>query len=206
MDQQVKIRGHRVELGEIEIVLNEHPEVGQGVVLMREAASGNNVLVAYVIPRAGQRPVAEELRGYLQEKLPEYMVPSHFMFMTGFPQTPNGKIDRNAFPAPVLEAAGGEKGAERPATDTEENLAAIWRELIGTRRIGRHDNFFNIGGHSLLAMQLVSRVRKRFAVDLVLKNIFERQTLAGLAEMIDALAWQASARRERSGLREVVDV
>jgi amino acid adenylation domain-containing protein len=206
MDQQVKIRGHRVELGEIEFVLNEHPQVGQGVVLTREAASGDKVLVAYVIPRAGQRPAPEQLRGYLEEKLPQHMVPSHFMFMTGFPQTPNRKIDRNAFPAPDLETTGGQNDAEYPATDTEKKLAAIWKELLGTQRIGRHDNFFHAGGHSLLAMQLVSRVRKRFAVDLVLKNVFERQTLAGLAEMIDVLAWQASARRERSGLREVVDV
>jgi amino acid adenylation domain-containing protein len=208
MDQQVKIRGHRVELGEIEFVLNEHSAVRESVVLMREAAGGDKVLVAYIIPRDGQTTERQELRRHVQKKLPGYMVPSHFMFMTAFPQTPNRKIDRNAFPPPDEEPACSLNDAEQPATDTEEKLAAIWKELLGIERLGRHENFFRAGGHSMLAMQLVSRVRKRLNADLVLKNVFEQQTLAGMAELIEALLWQKSAQRERdrAGEREVVDV
>jgi acyl-coenzyme A synthetase/AMP-(fatty) acid ligase len=207
MDQQVKIRGHRVELGEIEFALNEHPAVAESVVMAREIASGEKVLVAYVIPREGQKPAREELRQYVQKKLPEYMTPSHFMPMTAFPQTPNRKIDRNAFPVPDSESAADQDGAESPATDTEEKLAAIWKELLGIERVGRHENFFNAGGHSMLAMQLVARVRKRLNASFALRNVFERQTLAGMAEMIEALSWgAASGQRERAGEREVVDV
>jgi amino acid adenylation domain-containing protein len=207
MDQQVKIRGHRVELGEIEFVLNEHPAVGGSVVLAKEITSGENVLVAYVIPRAGEEPAREQLRQHVQKKLPEHMTPSHFMFMTAFPQTPNRKIDRNAFPAPDREAAGQQDHAEQPASDTEEKLAAIWKEVLRIERVGRDDNFFEVGGHSMLAMQLVARVRKRLNPAFALRNVFEQQTLAGMAGMIEALSWTASSgQRERAGDREVVDV
>ena len=166
------------------------------------------MLVAYIIPRDGQKPTREELRQYAQERLPEYMTPGQVMFMTAFPQTPNKKIDRNAFPDPETDAPQDRDDFEQPETAVEEALAVLWKELLGGQRVGRNDNFFESGGHSMLAMQLVARVRKRFNVDLPLRNIFEHQTLAGLAETIEALLWSASANAPHrpDGEREVVEV
>jgi acyl-coenzyme A synthetase/AMP-(fatty) acid ligase len=206
IDYQVKIRGHRVELGEIEALLNEHPSIRDSVVLLRELANAEKTLVAYIIPRGDQKPTLEQLRQYALEKLPEYMVPGRVMFMTAFPQTPNKKINRNAFPLPVSELREGEANSERPATATEDALAALWKELLGMQRVRRDDNFFDLGGHSMLAMQLVSKVRKRFEVDFRLKNVFERQTLTGMSEVIEAMSWSDFVKTPRSGGREVVDV
>lgn len=206
IDQQVKIRGHRVELGEIEALLNEHPAVRESVVLLRGPADGEKALTAYIVPREGITPSREELRQYARNKLPEHMVPAHLVLMKAFPQTPNKKIDRNAFPNPEQATAEANENTERAATAVEEELAALWKELLGLQRVGRNDNFFDLGGHSMLAMQLVSKVRKRFKVDFPLKNVFERQTLAGMAEIIEAMSWSSFAKSPRAGAREVVDV
>jgi acyl-coenzyme A synthetase/AMP-(fatty) acid ligase/acyl carrier protein len=206
IDQQVKIRGHRVELGEIEARLNEYPGVRESVVLLRELKNGEKALVAYVIPRQEQRPTSEELRQYTHEKLPDYMVPERVMFMDAFPQTPNKKIDRNAFPAPETDARREEKETEQSATPIEEVLTGLWKELLGLKTVGRQDNFFELGGHSMLAMQLVAKIRKHFKIDFRLKNLFERQTVAGLAETIEAMSWSDFAKAPRTGEREVVDV
>jgi acyl carrier protein len=146
------------------------------------------------------------LRQYLQQSLPEYMVPGQLVFLTAFPQTPNKKIDRQALPAPEADAQANESDFEPPATVVEEALAKVWSELLDIRRIGRRDNFFEAGGHSMLAVQLVSQVRDRFGVNLSLKNLFERPTIAGLAEAIDALSWSATAKEPMkvSGPREEV--
>jgi acyl carrier protein len=194
MDHQVKIRGHRVELGEIEALLNEHPAVRESVVIAKESATGDKRLVAYVVPRDGHVPTRKELRRYALERMPEHMVPAEVVTMTAFPQTPNQKIDRKALPAPDAMGPESERGLEPPATVTEEAVAGLWSELLSIPRIGRNDNFFESGGHSLLAMQLVSRVRVHFGVDLPLKNLFEHPTVAGLAEAIDALSWSATAK------------
>ena len=159
---------------------------------MKETANGDKRLVAYVRPREGETPTRQQLRQYLQERLPEHMVPTQFVFMTAFPQTPNRKIDRNALPAPGVEADERESAFEAPTGGVEEALAALWRELLDVQRVGRRDNFFEAGGHSLLAMQLVGRVRDRFSVDLPLKNLFEHPTVAELAEAIDALKWSVT--------------
>jgi amino acid adenylation domain-containing protein len=228
IDHQVKIRGHRVELGEIEAVLNENPAVRESVVLFKKLANGESALAAYIIPREGEKPTREQLRQFARGKLPEHMVPAHFMFMTAFPQTPNKKIDRNAFPTPeigemsVLSDAGSsasrsdnsstanagenQNDPDQPVTPVEDALAGFWKEVLGLKRVGRHDNFFECGGHSMLAMQLVAKVRKRFKIDFPLKNVFERQTLAGMAEIIEAMAWSDFAKTPRTGEREVVDV
>jgi natural product biosynthesis luciferase-like monooxygenase protein len=208
MDHQVKIRGHRVELGEIETLLNEHPDVRESVVVANESTSGDKRLVAYVIPRAGQASAQRPLRQYLRERMPEHMVPAQFVFMTVFPQTPNKKIDRNALPVPDVNATEVADGFEPPATAVEKKLAELWSELLDIRRIGRGDNFFESGGHSLLAMQLVRRIRTSFGVDLPLKNLFEHPTVAGLGEAIDALSWSAAARTpvQAVGEREEVEV
>jgi natural product biosynthesis luciferase-like monooxygenase protein len=209
-DQQVKIRGHRVELGEIEAVFNEHPAVRESAVVARETAGGDKQLVACVIPRDGQNPATRLLRQYARQKLPEHMVPAQFVFLGAFPQTPNKKIDRQALPAPANGSLEHENDFEPPATEVEETLAGLWSELLEIQRVGRRDNFFESGGHSLLAMQLVGRIRTRFGVDLPLKNLFEHPTVAGLAEAIDALSWSAGLRLPVSaqtvGDREEVEV
>jgi acyl carrier protein len=194
MDHQVKIRGHRVELGEIEAVLNEHPAVRECVVIAKQASTGDLRLVAYVVPQNAEAPTRHELRQYAREKLPEHMVPAELVFMTAFPHTPNQKIDRNALPAPNGNSGAEEEEFEPPATPVEEAVAALWGELLGVQRISRRDDFFESGGHSLLAMQFVSRVRDRFGVELPLKSLFERPTVAGLAEAIDALVWADAAK------------
>jgi acyl carrier protein len=210
IDHQVKIRGHRVELGEIEALLNDHPGVRECVVLFKELTHADKTLVAYVIPRQGQAPTAQRLRQYAQEKLPEHMVPAQIIFMTAFPQTPNKKIDRNAFPDPGIagESSAVPENSPPPVTVVEDALAAIWKELLRAPQVGRDDKFFDLGGHSMLAMQLVSRVRKRFNVDLPLRNIFEHQTLGALAEVIEVLLWSASAKAPHQPIprREVVEV
>jgi acyl carrier protein len=194
VDQQVKIRGHRVELGEIEALLNEHPAVRESVVIAKEGVNGDKRLIAYIIPREGQNPNRHQLRQYAQERMPDFMVPAQVVFMKAFPQTPNLKIDRKALPPPEADVKEEESNFEPPATEVEAAVAELWRELLGVQRIGRRDNFFESGGHSLLAMQCVVRVHDRFGVDLPLKNLFERPTVAGLAEAIEALSWSAAAK------------
>jgi natural product biosynthesis luciferase-like monooxygenase protein len=199
MDNQVKIRGHRVELGEIEALLNEHYAVRQAVVVLRAAADGDKRLVAYVLPREGVTPTRQLMRQYLQERLPDHMVPAQVVFVAAFPQTPNKKIDRNALPAPEPANSERETPFEAPTAGAEEALAGLWSELLEVKRIGRHDNFFELGGHSLLAMQLVGRIRQRFKVDLPLKNLFEHPTVAALAAAIEAMSWSKEAAEPASG-------
>jgi amino acid adenylation domain-containing protein/non-ribosomal peptide synthase protein (TIGR01720 family) len=187
-DNQVKIRGFRIELGEIEAVLSSHDAVSGAVVVTREDTPGEKRLVAYVVAAAGQEhgETVGELRGYLRERLPEYMVPSAFVMLESLPLTPNGKVDRRALPAP--DAAGQQAGAEfvAPRTPLEEALADIWRGLLGVERVGIHDNFFELGGHSLMATRVLSNVRRIFRIELPLKVVFESATVAELARAVIA--------------------
>jgi len=194
LDHQVKIRGHRVELGEIEALLNEHPGVRESVVIAKEIANGDKRLVAYIVPREGEKPTRQQLRQFAQVRMPDYMVPAQVVFMAEFPQTPNRKIDRKALPVPEADDHELENAFESPATVTETAVAELWSELLSVERLGRRANFFEAGGHSLLAMQLVVRIHDRFGVDLPLKILFEHPTVAGLAEAIDALSWSAAAK------------
>ncbi|HKV11759.1 MAG TPA: amino acid adenylation domain-containing protein, partial [Thermoanaerobaculia bacterium] len=181
IDHQVKVRGFRIELGEIEAALSSHPGVAGAVVLVREDVPGDKRLVAYTVPR--ERAVGErELRAYLEERLPSYMVPARFVSLPEIPLTPNGKVDRRALPAPERET---ESGLAALRTPFEETLAAIWETLLGIRAVGAHDDFFHLGGHSLLATQLVSRIREVFGVEVELRAVFESPTLAGLAARIE---------------------
>ncbi|HKV10095.1 MAG TPA: amino acid adenylation domain-containing protein, partial [Thermoanaerobaculia bacterium] len=179
IDHQVKVRGFRIELGEIESVLSRFPGVREAVVLVRDEG-GDRRLVAYVAGDAGEG----ELRRGLRERLPEFMVPSAFVRLDALPLTPNGKVDRKALPAP--ERIEGEPGAA-PSSSAEEILAGIWSDVLGAGSVSVHDDFFALGGHSLLATQVVSRVREAFAVELPLKAVFERPTVAGLAAAVEAL-------------------
>jgi amino acid adenylation domain-containing protein len=183
-DDQVKVRGFRIELGEIEAVLSQHPDVKDVVVLASREKSGEKRLIGYAVPRDDASPSASELQKYSKERLPQYMVPSVFVFLDELPLTPNGKIDRQSLPAPdfLLEA---EDSFLAPRSPVEEGLAALWIELLDVPRVGVHDNFFGIGGHSLLATQLVSRVRDVFQVEIPLRTIFESPTVEQLASVIE---------------------
>ncbi|MGH7360617.1 MAG: condensation domain-containing protein, partial [Candidatus Methylomirabilales bacterium] len=182
LDHQVKIRGFRIELGEIEAVLGDHPGVQETCVVVREDPPGEKRLVGYYV--AGAAVVEPEaLWRYLQEKLPEYMVPGALVPLEALPLTPNGKVDRKALPAP--EGGGAEKVYEVPRTPTEELLAGIWAEVLRVERVGRQDNFFALGGHSLRAIQVVARVRDTLGVELPVRSVFESPALAELGAAIE---------------------
>ncbi|HEX7242145.1 MAG TPA: phosphopantetheine-binding protein, partial [Longimicrobiaceae bacterium] len=188
-DHQVKVRGYRVELGEIEAVLRGHEQVREAVVLLREDVPGQQRLVAYVTGEAGAELTAAELRGhlarlraYLAERLPEYMVPSAFVVLEQLPVTSNGKIDRRALPAP--ERASEEEYVA-PRTAVEELVAEIWAELLRLERVGVTENFFQLGGHSLLATQVVSRLRKTLGIEVPLSAMFEQPTVEALTRIVE---------------------
>ncbi|WP_369414619.1 condensation domain-containing protein, partial [Corallococcus soli] len=178
-DTQVKLRGFRVELGEIESVLGKHPAVRTAVVLLREEPRR---LIAYVVAPEGTEVVG--LRDFLRERLPEYMVPAAFVVLEALPLTPNGKVDRKALPTPDGAQEAGQHVA--PRTPTEELLAQVWAQVLGVARVGAEDNFFDLGGHSLLATQAMSRVRSAFGVELPLRALFEASTVAKLALRVEA--------------------
>ncbi|WP_414588179.1 amino acid adenylation domain-containing protein, partial [Scytonema sp. PCC 10023] len=182
IDYQVKMRGFRIELGEIESLLSQHPTVQQAVVIAKEIA-GDKRLVAYLVPQNETTPTISELRSFLKQQLPEYMVPSYFVLLDGLPLTPNGKVDRKALPDPSGQPEASHDFVA-PRTPIEEMLASIWASLLQVERVGIHDNFFELGGHSLLATQLMSRLQKTFAVELPLRSLFELPTVAALAESI----------------------
>lgn len=182
-DHQVKVRGFRIELGEIEARLVEHADVQEAAVLAREDRPSVKRLVAYVAIASAKAPTAEELRAFLKARVPEYMVPSTFVFLQALPRTANGKVDRSALPAPE---SGDALGFVRPRTATEELLAAIWAEVLGAPRIGMEDSFFDLGGHSLLLTQVLSRVRRVFGVEPPLRSLFETPTVAAQARAVEA--------------------
>ncbi len=180
-DHQVKVRGFRVELGEIEAVTASHPAIVEAAVL----ATGQQLL-GYVAIRLGTSVEAAGLRDFLRERLPEYMVPAVWMLLEALPHTPSGKVDRQALSGLRPTAAEELPAGEAPRNAVEERLAEIWTQLLGRRAIGVHDNFFDLGGHSLLATQFVSRVRDFFGVELPVQHLFEAPTIVGLAEIIDS--------------------
>ena len=181
LDHQVKIRGVRIELGEIESVLAGHPAVREAVVVAREDVPGDKRLVAYLTAKDGLSPKDQELRGLLQAKLPEYMVPSAFVTLGQFPLTPNGKVDRKALPPP--EQPRATTGFVPPETPMEVVLAKVWAEVLGLKQVGVHDNFFDLGGHSLLAVRLQTRVEAELGRKLPLAAFFQAPTLAELAKL-----------------------
>ncbi|MER7825725.1 amino acid adenylation domain-containing protein [Streptomyces sp. NPDC096097] len=185
-DQQVKIRGHRIEPGEIEAELARSPRVGHAAVVVREDTPGEQHLVAYVVPSEGRVADPAELRRALADRLPAYMLPSAIVSLAALPVTPNGKLDRRALPAPPEEGALRAEFAA-PATATEELAAAVWGEVLGTGRIGRHDDFFALGGHSLRATRAVSRLGARLGTGVPLRLLFEHPTLERFASALDAL-------------------
>ncbi|HVT17365.1 MAG TPA: amino acid adenylation domain-containing protein [Thermoanaerobaculia bacterium] len=186
VDHQVKVRGFRVEPGEIESVLAAHPLVEEAAVVARPDASGVHQLAAYVVAAAGARRAAAELRAWLKERLPEYMVPARVVYLAAFPLMPNGKLDRRALPAPQGPREDLDAGTVAARSAGEELLAALWCEVLGLERVGMDDNFFDLGGHSLLATRLISRLRQACGVELPLRSLFEAPTVRELARRIAA--------------------
>lgn len=213
IDDQVKIRGSRVELGEIELALSQHSDVKEAVVVAREDQPGNKMLVAYIMPQDGVldrleqnsllpfsshekfvvlsgdalSALTEVLRDHLAQSLPEYMVPSYFIFLNKMPLMPNGKTDRKALPATDLSLEYSGEKYVAPTTQAQQDLVKIWSEVLNVQKIGIHDNFFRIGGHSLLATQIISRVRSTYNVDLSLRSFFDHPTIYALSQDIEHL-------------------
>jgi amino acid adenylation domain-containing protein len=181
LDHQVKIRGFRIELGEIEAILSTHPNLLNAVVVAREDTPGDKRLVAYATAKNGEPPKASELRALLQNKLPEYMVPSAFVNLERFPLTPNGKVDRKALPKPDFEAAADKGNFIAPGTPTEMVLAEIWCDVLGRKQVGVHDNFFDLGGHSLLMVQVQTRACEKLKTDVSIVEMFQYPTISALA-------------------------
>jgi acyl carrier protein len=184
MDQQVKIRGHRVELGEIEAVLAQHPDVRESAVVARQEPPGDVRLIAYLVPRGKTAPPDPTLRDFLKRSLPAYMVPSRFVPIERLPLTPSGKLDRQALPAPAGRNKEREEGFVPPRGPTEWAVAKIWGQILGLDGLGAHDNFFERGGHSLMAAQVVSRVRDSFGVELPIRALFDSSSVAEFAEVV----------------------
>ena len=210
IDNQVKIRGFRIELGEIEVLLAKHPEIREIAVIVREDVPGDKRLVAYIVPNQDQTPTINDLREFLSQKLPKFMIPSAFVTLDALPLTPNGKVDRRAllgYSLPSDSVSLGttpvanngkvdshalrhtsrislDTGFDAPRNPTEEILVAIWAEVLGLKQIGIHDNFFALGGHSLLAMRLFNEIEKTLGTRLSLATLFQKQTIAELATII----------------------
>jgi amino acid adenylation domain-containing protein len=194
-DSQVKIRGYRIELGEVESVLCRHSDVKECAVLAQSDGTGSTRLVAYVQPSTPRTDLASELRTFLGQTLPDYMVPAAFVVQPSFPVTANGKLDRDALPDMQI-ASESQIEFVAPRTPVERRTAELWSELLRVERIGAFDDFFSVGGHSLLAMRLISRIRAAFEIELPLRVLFEAPTLAGMASHIEA-ALGAGAAQER---------
>jgi acyl-coenzyme A synthetase/AMP-(fatty) acid ligase len=200
IDGQIKIRGFRIELGEIENVLGQAPGVREAVVVAREEALGEKRLVAYIVPDRQLFRSTGELRTYLVEKLPAYMVPSALVVLERFPLTANGKVDRGGLPAPDPSRPDFSGAFVAPRNSVEEVLAQIWADLLELECVGVNDNFFNIGGHSLLAIRVISRVRQVFRIELPLIALFENPTLVGLAVQVDQLKIVGNTTNEMANL------
>ncbi|PYP93634.1 MAG: hypothetical protein DMD34_11700 [Gemmatimonadetes bacterium] len=208
IDHQVKIRGFRVELGEIEVGIARHPAIREVVVIARDAAAGDKRLVAYFVAENPPVDLVDQLRAMLRAVVPEYMVPAHLVRLDALPLTENGKLDRKALPEPSVGDGGPRADAVAPRTATEEMVLGVFRRVLERTDFGVFDSFFDLGGNSLVAARLMSELRTASGLDLPLRNLFERPSVASLAEAVDAVWW--SARRPTptglSGVREEIEL
>src|SRR5438270_934155 len=199
-DHQVKIRGFRIELGEIEARLAEHPEVREAVVLAREDQPGDKRLVAYYTASGmgegeAARVGAERLRAHLSAVVPDYMVPTAYVRMERLPLTPNGKLDRKALPMPEQEAYAA-RGYEAPVGEIETKLAEVWAEVLHLEKVGRHDNFFDLGGHSLLMVRVQGRLREVLQRDLAIVDMFKYPSISSLATYLSRAPGDSPPRHD----------
>lgn len=193
IDYQVKVRGFRIELGEIETAIAQYHTVKEAVVIVREDILSESTLVGYFVsePDQDQLQLTTELRRFLKERLPEFMVPSILMALETMPLTPNGKVDRKALPKPDTSRPELQANYVAPRSPLEQQIADIWAQVLNLHRVGIHDNFFELGGYSLLGIQVVSRLRQALKVEILMSNLFELPTVADLAERVETLRWAA---------------
>ena len=203
LDGQIKIRGYRVELGEIESVLRQHTAVREAVVVMRENAAGDKRLVAYMLPAGAGEPSSSEVRQHVERLLPAYMVPSVFIFVAAFPMTPNGKIDRNALPTPDAAVRVAACETVSPQTPLEVTLLRIFEQVLDVGSVGVMDNFFELGGHSLLAARLITRIEKETGHNIPVATLFEAPTVQQLARKLNnhtyTSAWSPLVQLRKAG-------
>lgn len=205
VDQQVKLRGFRIELGEIEATLNENPAVRQSAVIIRADIPDDPRLVSYIVPNGTPVPAPDELQRFLQNKLPDYMIPAVFVTLAALPLTPNGKVDRKALPTPEAATSTGAGSYVAPRNATEEALSQIWQELLPAAPPGIYDDFFRSGGHSLAAARFISRVRAHFGVEVALQAFFRFPTIAQLAEHVETALLARFSNAEIDAMLETLD-
>jgi len=204
-DHQIKLRGFRIELGEIEAALRLHPSIREAAVVVREVAANDKRLFGYVTTAGEPRPSVPELKRFLKDKLPDYMIPSGIVFLSELPLTPNGKIDRKALPNPEIKRVDGEGGFVPAQSELEKSLARIWEQVLQLERVGLDDNFFDLGGHSLLAAQVQARIGDTLKTELPIIKLFQFPTISALArylshdqkEQVSFSKVQDRARRQR---------
>ncbi|MEG4111235.1 MULTISPECIES: amino acid adenylation domain-containing protein [unclassified Microcoleus] len=194
IDNQVKIRGFRIELGEVESTLSQYPTVQQCVVTARVDIEGDKRLVAYIVSNQQQKPTTDDLRCFLKQRLPDYMVPSAFVFLDTIPLTPNGKIDQRALPAPDGLRQEPASTFVPPSDDLEIQLTKIWENVLRKKPISVKDNFFDVGGHSLLAVRLLAQIEKAFGKNLPLATLFQSPTIEQLANILRQKGWSAPSQ------------
>ncbi|HEX7955462.1 MAG TPA: non-ribosomal peptide synthetase, partial [Pyrinomonadaceae bacterium] len=183
-DEQVKVRGYRVEVGEVEAVLRSHGAVAQAVVMVRAEPAGEQRLVAYVVAAEGAAPTVGELRAHLQARLPEYMIPAAFVFLPELPLTSNGKVDKRALPAPDSARPELAEAYIAPRTEVERIIASVWQEVLKLKEVGLHDNFFDLGGNSLLAIQVHDKLKGQLGRDFPMVELFKQPTVSALAKYV----------------------
>ncbi|MCC5616019.1 amino acid adenylation domain-containing protein [Nostoc sp. CHAB 5836] len=205
IDHQVKIRGFRIELGEVEVLLNQHLAVRETVVVVSQDSVNSKRLVAYIVPQKGQTLTITELRGFLEPKLPSYMIPAAFVILEALPLTPNGKVDRKALPIPNTVRPELEETFVAPQTTIEKQLAVIWSEVLGLEKIGRNDNFFRLGGDSILSLQVIFKANQ-IGLNLNPKQLFQHQTIAQLAVIAGTTKKIQAEQMAVTGLLELTPI
>jgi acyl carrier protein len=201
----LKVRGHRIEPGEIEAALAAHPTVRESLVLVKHDARGRERLVAYVIPAQGAEINAAGLRAFLKQRLPEYMIPAAIAPVAAWPLTPGGKLDRGALPEPEIRTAEMDALYVVPRTHLEKEITAIWRQVLGVEKVGLNDNFFDLGGHSLLMAEIFARLTQVTNQELTMIELFEYPTVGALAQFLSRheappnRAPQGAATKQKEG-------
>jgi acyl carrier protein len=203
IDHQVKLRGHRIELGEVETALRQHPAVRDAIVVVRETG-GEKSLVAYLLGDQEGAANISDLRSFLRDRVPSYMAPASFVVLDEFPLTPSGKVDRRSLPEPDRSRPDRDSTYVAPRTPLEEGVAEIWAEVLGLDRVGVYDPFFELGGHSLLMTQILARLRDRYGVQLSVRTFFQEATVASLAIAVtQSLVERGDANKTNQLLEEL---